>query len=70
MTGGQKEENYRNHKESNYKKAITKIKNKKAADRLGWKAECIKDWGEETVKVFIYYLTGSKQKIKYQNSSS
>ena len=47
------------------------MKNKKAADRLGWKAEWIKEGGEEMVKsLYIYYLTGSKQKIKYQSSDN
>ena len=46
------------------------MKNKKAADRLGWKAEWIRKGGEETAKLYIYYLTGSKQKIKYQSSGS
>ena len=32
------------------KKAIRKMKNKKVADRLGWKDEWIKDGGEEMVK--------------------
>ena len=32
------------------KKAIRKMKNKKAADRLGWKGEWIKEEGEEMVK--------------------
>ena len=50
------------------------MKNKNAADRLGWKAEYVKEGAEEMVKfiyiymyIYIYYLTGSKQKIKYQN---
>ena len=32
------------------KKAIRKMKNKKAADRLGWKGEWIKEEGEKMVK--------------------
>ena len=44
------------------------MKNKKAADRLGWKAEWIKE-REEMVKS-LYILTGSKQKIKYQSSGN
>ena len=32
------------------KKEIKRMKNKKTADRLGWKAEWIKEGGEETVK--------------------
>ena len=32
------------------KKAIAKLKNKKASDRLGWRAEWLKEGGEEIVK--------------------
>ena len=32
------------------KKAIGKLKNKRASDRLGWKAEWLKEGGEEIVK--------------------
>ena len=32
------------------KKAIGKLKNKKASDRLGWRAEWLKEGGEEIVK--------------------
>ena len=46
------------------------MKNKKAADRLGWKAEWIKEGGEEMVNSLCILLTGSKQKIKYQYSGN
>ena len=32
------------------KKAIAKLKNKITGDRLGWRAECLKERGEEIVK--------------------
>ena len=32
------------------KKAIAKLKNKRASDRLGWRAEWLKEGGEEIVK--------------------
>ena len=32
------------------KKVIGKLKNKRASDRLGWRAECLKEGGEEIVK--------------------
>ena len=32
------------------KKAIAKLKNKRASDRLGWSAEWLKEGGEEIVK--------------------
>ena len=32
------------------KKAIAKMKNKRASDRLGWTAEWLKEEGEEIVK--------------------
>ena len=32
------------------KKAIAKLKNKRASDRLGWRAERLKEEGEEIVK--------------------
>ena len=32
------------------KKAIAKLKNKRAGDRLGWRAEWLKEGGEEIVK--------------------
>ena len=32
------------------KKAIAKLKNKRASDRLGWRAEWLKERGEEIVK--------------------
>ena len=32
------------------KKAIAKLKNKRASDRLGWRAEWLKEVGEEIVK--------------------
>ena len=32
------------------KKAIAKLKNKRACDRLGWRAEWLKEEGEEIVK--------------------
>ena len=45
------------------------MENKKAADRLGWKTEWIKEGGDEMLKsLYIYRLARSKQKIKYQNS--
>ena len=56
--------------ETRIRKAIRRTKNKKAVDRLGWAAEWVKG-GEEMVKslyIYIYCLTGSKQKIKYQSS--
>ena len=37
------------------RKAIRRMKNKKAADRLGWKAEWIKEGGDEMVKI-LYML--------------
>ena len=52
------------------RKAIRRMKNKKAADRLGWKAEWIKEGGEEMVNSLCILLTGSKQKIKYQYSGN
>ena len=45
------------------RKAIRKMKNKKAADRLGWKAEWIKEGGEEMVKS-LYILFN---RIKTEN---
>ena len=45
------------------RKAIRRMKNKKAADRLGWKAEWIKEGGEEMVKS-IYILFN---RIKTEN---
>ena len=33
------------------KKAIAKLKNKRASDRLGWRAEWLKEGGEEIVKI-------------------
>ena len=45
------------------RKAIRKIKNKKATDRLGWKAEWIKEGGEEIVKS-LYILFN---RIKTEN---
>ena len=32
------------------KKATAKLKNKRASDRLGWRAEWLKEVGEEIVK--------------------
>ena len=32
------------------KKAIAKLKNKRASDRLGWRVEWLKEGGEEIVK--------------------
>ena len=32
------------------KKAIAKLKNKRASDRLGWRAEWLKVGGEEIIK--------------------
>ena len=32
------------------KKAIARLKNKRASDRLGWRADCLKEGGEEIVK--------------------
>ena len=48
------------------KKAIRRMKNKKAADRLGWKAEWIKEGGEEMVKS-LYILFN---RIKVENQIS
>ena len=45
------------------RKAIRKMKNKKAADRLGWKAEWIKEGGKEMVKS-LYILFN---RIKTEN---
>ena len=45
------------------KKAIRKIKNKKAADRLGWKAEWIKEGGDKMVKSFYILFN----RIKTEN---
>ena len=45
------------------RKAIRRMKNKKAADRLGWKAEWIKEGGEEMVKS-LYILFN---RIKTEN---
>ena len=39
------------------------MKNKKAADRLGWKAEWIKEGGKEMVKIYIYIFN----RIKTEN---
>ena len=36
-----------------FKKAIAKLKNKRASDRLGWRAEWLKEGGEEIVKSLI-----------------
>ena len=45
------------------RKAIRRMKNKKAADRLGWKAEWIKEGGEEMVKsLYIFF-----NRIKTEN---
>ena len=35
------------------KKAIAKLKNKRASDRLGWTAEWLKEGWEEIIKYFI-----------------
>ena len=45
------------------KKATAKLKNKRASDRLGWRAEWLKVGGEEIVKRF--YLTGQKKNKEY-----
>ena len=51
--------------------AIRKMENKKAAHRLGWKAEWIKEGGQEMTNIlYIYCLTGTKPNIKYQNSGN
>ena len=36
-----------------FKKAIAKLKNKRASDRLEWRAEWLKEGGEEIVKSLI-----------------
>ena len=38
------------------KKAIAKLKNKKASDRLGWRAEWLKEGGEEIVRSLKYSI--------------
>ena len=43
------------------------MKNKKTVDRLGWKADWIKEGGEEMVKCLYILFNRIKQKIKYQN---
>ena len=60
------------HKEKNkkiteiiIKKAITRMKNKKPADRLGWKAEWITEGGEEMLKT-LYMLFN---RIKTENQT-
>ena len=53
------------------RKAIGRMKNRKTVDRLSWKAEWIKEGVTEMVKrLYIYCLTGSKQKTKYQSSGN
>ena len=42
--------------ENMIKKEISKIKRKKAGDRLGWKTEWIKEGGKEWQKVLLYCL--------------
>ena len=39
------------------KKAIAKLKNKRASDRLGWRAEWLKEGGEEIVKSLSVLFT-------------
>ena len=48
------------------RKAIRRMKNKKTVDRLGWKADWIKDGGEEMVKC-LYILFN---RIKTENQIS
>ena len=48
------------------KKAIRRIKNKKAADRLGWKAGWIKEGGEEMVECL--YILFNRMKTENQIS--
>ena len=49
-------------------KAIRRMKNKKAADRLGWKAEWIKEVGEEMVKslCILFYRIKTENQIPIQ----
>ena len=43
------------------RKAIKRMKNKKAADRLGWKVEWIKEEGEVMVKSLYILFNGIKK---------
>ena len=38
------------------KKAIAKLKNKRASDRLGWRAEWLKEGGEEMMQMLLNAL--------------
>ena len=49
------------------RKAIRRMKNKKAADRLGWKAEWIKEGGEEMVKGLYILFNRIKTKNQIPN---
>ena len=50
------------------KKAIAKLKNKRASDRLGWRAEWLKEGGEEIVKslTILFNWIEREQKIIMQ----
>ena len=43
------------------KKAIAKLKNKRASDRLGWIAEWLKERGEETIKSLSILFNGKER---------
>ena len=51
--------------ETRIRKAIRRTKNKKAVDRLGWAAECVKG-GEEMVKSLYIYILFNRIKTENQ----
>ena len=45
------------------KKAIAKLKNKRARDRLGWRAEWLKEGGEDVVKSLSILFNKTEREV-------
>ena len=51
-------------------KELSKMKRKKAGERLGWKAEWIKEEERTWQNILLFGLMQQKQKVREQNNGS